>query len=192
MAQITANELKKKDSILLGGQPYTILDVRFNSPSARGASTMAQVRVRNLLTGAVLDKNFKTNEKFDEADVEKVPVVFLYQEGELYHFMDNSSFEQFHFSSEKLANDRYYLKENMELGAIKHNGRVVLLELPAVVELTVTETSPPIKGASASGRSGKKAILETGLEVLVPLYLEAGTIVRVNTETNEVSGRVTE
>lgn len=188
---ITANEIKRKDQILLDGQPYVVLDVHFNSPSARGASTMAEVKVRNLLNGAVLTKNFKTAEKFDEADIEKVPAVFLYAEDTNYHFMDNASYDQFMLAREKLGDVRYYLKENMEMQALKYNGKVVSLELPAVVELAVAETDPPIKGASASGRSGKKAKLETGLEVLVPLYTEPGTVVRVNTETGEVSGRAT-
>ncbi len=189
MSQVSANELEKKLYILIEGLPYFVLDVRFTSPTARGASTMVKSKVRNLLNGAVLDKTFKTAEKFDLADVEKVPAAFLYASGSDYCFMDNATFEQFSLSAEKLAEQRFYLKENLEVQALKLNGTVVSLELPVYVELAVTETDPVMKGTSSSGRSMKKATLETGIEVQVPLYIEPGTSVRVNTETGEVAGR---
>ncbi|MCM8774778.1 MAG: elongation factor P [Candidatus Omnitrophica bacterium] len=189
MVQITANELEKKIYLLLEGQPHMVLEVQFTTPSARGASALAKVRVRNLLTGAVQDKTFKTGEKFNVPDVEKIPAVFLYAANTDYHFMDNTTYEEFELTGEKLGEQKYYLKENTELQALKYNGAVISLELPAVVELRVIQTDPPLKGASASGRSTKKAILETGLEVQVPLYIEPGTTVRVNTQTGEVTGR---
>ncbi len=188
-SQISANDLEKKSYILIEGLPYLVLDVRFTSPTARGASTMVKAKVRNLLNGAVLDKTFKTSEKFDLADVEKVPAAFLYASGPDHYFMDNATFEQFSLSAEKLAEQRFYLKENLEVQALKLNGTVVSLELPVYVELAVTETDPVMKGTSSSGRSMKKAKLETGIEAQVPLYIEPGNIVRVNTETGEVSGR---
>ncbi len=189
MSQISANELEKKQNILVEGIPYAVLDVTFATPSARGASTMVKAKLRNLLNGTVQDKTFKTGEKFTEADVEKTPASFLYASGSDHHFMDNGTYEEFLLTAEKLGDQKFYLKEGLEMQALKYNGTVVSLELPAVVELAIRETEPAIKGASASGRSGKKAVLETGLNVLVPLYAEAGTVVRVNTQTGEVSGR---
>lgn len=189
MGQINANELKRKLNILIDGKPHTILDVQYATPSARGASTMAKVRVRNLLTGNVQDKTFRTNEVFDEPDIEKVPAVFQYSDGDACHFMDGATYEQFFIARQNLGDQIYYLKEDMEVQAVKFNGDVISLELPATVELTVTETTPPIKGASAAGKSSKKATLETGLETHVPLYIEIGTRVRVNTETGECSGK---
>ncbi|HPW76726.1 MAG: Elongation factor P [Candidatus Omnitrophica bacterium ADurb.Bin292] len=189
MSQVPAKELEKKLYIYIDGTPYWVLDVKFASPTARGASTMAKARVRNLLTGAVLDKTFSTTEKFDLADVEKIPVVFLYASGDEYCFMDNSTYEQFSISAAKLGEQRFYLKENFEAQALKLNGSVVSLELPVYVELAVTETDPGLKGATAQGRSLKNAKLETGIEVQVPSYIEIGDKVRVNTETGEVSGR---
>jgi elongation factor P len=191
MGQVLANDLKRKLYILVDGQPYVVLEVTFASPSARGASTMVKARIRNLLNGLVQDKNFKTGEKFDEPDVEKVPAAFLYASGEEYHFMDNASYDQFMLTTAKLGEQKFYLKDGMEMQALKYNGEVVSLELPVVVELSVTETEPGIKGTSSSGRSTKKAVLETGLEAQVPLYIEPGTIVRVNTQTGEVTGRAT-
>ncbi|MFZ5801527.1 MAG: elongation factor P [Candidatus Omnitrophota bacterium] len=189
MSQILASELEKKLYIEVNGQPFYVLDVKFAAPSARGASTMVKVRVRNILTGAVLDKNFKTGEKFEIADVEKVPAVFQYADGSTCHFMDNATYEAFALSAEKLGDQRAYLKENQDVIALKLNGAVVSLELPVYVELAIVETDPVVKGISASGRSLKRAKLETGLEVQAPLYAEPGTVVRVNTETGEVSGR---
>ena len=189
MGQVQANELEKKMYILVDGIPCLVLEVRFASPSARGASTMVKARVRNLLNGTVQDKNLKSTEKFEEADVEKIPASFLYLAGTDYHFMDNSTYEEFTLSLQKLDTQRFYLKDGMEIQALKFNGQVVSLELPVVIELAVKETEPAVKGASASGRSAKKATLETGLETQVPLYIEPGDKVRVNTETGEVSGR---
>jgi len=189
MSEISASELEKKLYINVDGQPYLVLDVKFATPSARGASTMVKAKVRNLLNGAVLDKTFKTSEKFDVPDVEKVPAVFQYISGAEYYFMDNESYEAFMLTAGKLGEQKFYLKENQEVIALKLNGSVVSLELPVYVELAITETDPVVKGISASGRSLKKAKLETGLEVQAPLYAEIGTVVRVNTETGEVSGR---
>ena len=189
MGQVLANNLERKMYILAEGAPSLVLEVRFSSPSARGASTMVKVRVRNLLNGLVQEKNVRSTEKFDEADVEKVPASFLYLSGTDYNFMDNSTYEEFVMTKQKLDEQAFYLKEGMELQAMKFNGQVVSLELPVVIELAVKETEPAVKGASASGRSAKKATLETGLETQVPLYIEPGDKVRVNTETGEVSGR---
>ena len=189
MSEISASELEKKLYIEVEGHPYFVLDVKFATPSARGASTMVKAKVRNLLSGAVLDKTFKTSEKFEVPDVEKVPAVFQYISGTEYHFMDNVTYEEFTLTAEKLGEQKLYLKENQEMLALKLNGVVVSLELPVYVELAITETDPSLKGASISGRSTKKAKLETGLEVQAPLYADIGTILRVNTETGEVSGR---
>jgi len=189
VSQISANELKRKLNLLVDGHPYTVVDVHYATPSARGASTLVKVKLRSLLNGLMQEKTFKTAEKFEEPDIERTPVAFLYTSGREYHFMDNGSYEQFFLTEEQLGDQKYYLKEGMEMNALKYNGRVVSLELPAAVELKVADTEPSIKGASASGRSTKKATLETGLETLVPLYIEPGTLVRVNTQTGEVTGR---
>ncbi len=188
MPLIGANELKKKLMILIDGQPFVVLDVTFASPSARGASTMVKARVRNLLNGAVLDKNFKTAEKFEEADVEKVPVSFLYSDPDAYYFMDEATYEQFGMPLAKIADVKGYIKEGSPLQVLKYNGEPVSLEFPVYVELKVTYTEPGIKGDS-SASSLKLANLETGIEVRVPLYVKEGDVVRVNTQTGEVSGR---
>ena len=110
MALIGANELKRKLLITVEGQPYVVLEV-FSSPTARGAATMVRTRLRQLLTGAVLEKSFRSSEKFEEPDVEFAPASFLYSDTDGCHFMEEKSYEQFAFPNEEIGNDRNYLKE---------------------------------------------------------------------------------
>src|SRR5712672_4725656 len=111
MGLIGANELKRKLLIAVEGQPYVVLEVFFASPTARGAATMVRTRLRHLLTGAVMEKNFRSSEKFEEPDVEFAPASFLYSDANGYHFMDEKSYEQFAFTAEDVEPDRGYLKE---------------------------------------------------------------------------------
>ncbi len=189
MALIGANELKRKMLITVDNQPYTVLEVFFASPTARGAATMVRTRLRQLLTGAVLEKSFKATEKFSEPDVQLTPVSFLYADGDGFHFMDESSYEQFSFTGEQIGDDRDYLKEGVSLHILKYNGAPVSLQLPQYVELVVKETELGLRGDTAAGGASKQATLETGLQVRVPLFIKEGETVRVNTQTGEVAGR---
>ena len=189
MALIGANELKKKMLIEIEGQPYNVLDVFFATPTARGASTMVRTRLKNLLNGAVQEKSFRTSEKFPEPDVEMASVSFLYGDGDGFHFMDQSSYEQFTIAIDSVGDDRYYLKEGLALEIFKYNGQAVSLQLPQYVELTISSTEPGLRGDTAAGGATKVARLETDLEVRVPLFMKEGEIVRVNTQTGEVAGR---
>jgi elongation factor P len=192
MALIGANELKRKLLITVDGQPYTVVEVFFASPSARGASTMVRTKLRHLLTDAVLEKSFKTSEKFEEPDVVMAPATFLYADGEGFHFMDEESYEQFSLGDDQLGDEKLYLKENVSLQVCKYNGEPVSLELPATVDLVVTDAEPGVRGDSASGGTTKVATLETGLQVRVPLFIKEGETVRVNTQTGEFISRAKE
>ena len=189
MALITANELKRKLLISVDGQPYVVLEVFFASPTARGAATMVRTKLRQLLTGAVLERSFRATEKFEEPDVELVPASFLYSDTHGFHFMDEKSYEQFTFSAEDVEDDRGYLKEGVSLQVLKYNGAAVSLQLPQYVELAVTSTELGMRGDTAAGGASKQATLETGLAVRVPLFIKEGEVVRVNTQTGEVAGR---
>ena len=169
--------------------PYHVLDVFFATPTARGASTMVRTRLKNLLNGSVQDKSFRTNEKFPEPDVEIAMVSFLYSDTNGFHFMDQTSYEQFSIRAESVGDDRFYLKDGILLEVFKYNGRPVSLQLPPYVELQIASTEPGLRGDTASGGATKVAKLETGLEVRVPLFMKDGEIVRVNTQTREVAGR---
>jgi len=192
MALIGANELKRKMLITVDGQPYTVVEVLFASPSARGASTMVRTKLRHLLTDAVLEKSFKTSEKFEEPDVVMAPATFLYADGEGFHFMDEESYEQFSLGDDQLGDEKLYLKENVSLQVCEYNGEPVSLELPATVDLVVTDAEPGVRGDSASGGTTKVATLETGLQVRVPLFIKEGEPVRVNTQTGEFISRAKE
>lgn len=189
MALIAANELKRKLLIDVEGQPYLVLDVFFASPTARGAATMVRTKLRHLLTGAVLEKSFRSNEKFGEPDVELAPASFLYSDADGFHFMDEKSYEQFAFSIEAVGADAGYLKEGVSLEVLKYNGAAVSLQLPQFVDLAVVTSELGLRGDTAAGGATKQATLETGLAVRVPLFIKEGEVVRVNTQTGEVAGR---
>jgi elongation factor P len=189
MALIGANELKRKLLITVDGQPYSVVDVFFASPTARGAATMVRTKLRHLLTGAVLEKSFKATEKFAEPDVLFAPTSFLYADGEGFHFMDDATYEQFTFTDEAVGDDRGYLKEGTSAQVLKYNGAPVSLQLPQYVELAVVSTEPGMRGDTAAGGATKQATLETGIQVRVPLFIKEGEVVRVNTQTGEVAGR---
>ena len=189
MALIGANELKRKLLISVDGQPFVVLDVFFASPTARGGATMVRTRLRQLLTGAVLEKSFRSSEKFAEPDVEMAPASFLYSDAHGFHFMDEKNYEQFTFSAEAVDSDRGYLKEGVSLQVLKYNGAPVSLQLPQYVELVVSSTELGLRGDTAAGGASKQATLETGLAVRVPLFIKEGEVVRVNTQTGEVAGR---
>src|SRR5258705_1821047 len=188
MALIGANELKRKMVIGNEGQPYVVLDVFFASPTARGAATMVRTKLRHLLTGAVMEKSFRSSEKFEEPDVEFAPASFMYSDAEGCHFMDEKSYEQFALSSEEIGSDRSYLKEGVSLQVLKYNGAPVSLQLPQYVELAVVSVELGLRGDTAAGGATKQATLETGLAVRVPLFIKEGEVVRVNTQTGEVAG----
>ncbi|HEX3560679.1 MAG TPA: elongation factor P [Pyrinomonadaceae bacterium] len=190
MALTGANELKRRMMIKVEGEPYSVVEVTFSSPSARGATTMVRTRLRHLLTGAVLEKSFRSGEKFEEPDVVYTPASFMYSDSEGFHFMDEQTFEQFMLPAEQVGDDRGYLTDGLVVQVLKYNGEAVALELPQYVELTVAETEPGVKGDTAGGgRDTKPATLETGIQVRVPLFIKEGERVRVNTQTGEVAGR---
>jgi elongation factor P len=189
MALIGANELKRKMLITIEKQPYAVLDVFFASPSARGASTMVRTKLRNLITDAVMERTFRTNEKFEEPDVVLTPASFLYSDGENCHFMDEASYEQFSLTEQQLGDDKLYMKDGITLQLLKYNGAPIAIELPPFVELAVESTEPGGRNDSGSGGSTKPATLETGLQLRVPLFIKEGERVRVSTQTGEFVSR---
>ncbi len=189
MALIGANELKRKMLITVDGQPYTIMEVFFASPSARGASTMVRTKLRNLITRAVLEKTFRTSEKFEEPDVVLTPASFLYSDGEGSHFMDEQSFEQFALNEDQLGEDRFYLQEGLTLQVRKYNGNPIAIQLPPFVDLPVASTEPGGRSDTGSGGATKVATLSTGLQIRVPLFIKEGDVVRVSTQTGEFVSR---
>jgi elongation factor P len=185
---ITTAEFKKGLVIQIDGAPCIIIDVAFQSPSARGANTMVKTKYRNLLTSQVLEKTFRSGDKVDEADFERHKGQFLYAEGTSGIFMDLETYEQFEVAEEQFSSLAPFLLEGTEVILGLFQERLVNVDLPMVVELVVTETTPVLKHATAQAQT-KEAVLETGLKLQVPPYLEVGEKIKVDTRDGRFISR---
>ena len=186
---IEAIDIKRKMFFEFEGAPYHCLDVDVSKPTARGGQTLVRIKMRNLITRAVFDKTFKAGEKFAEPDLSTSEASFLYADSAGFHFMDQESYETLTLSSDVVGDDRQFLTDNMMVQLNKLEGRPFGLQLPTIVELTITSTEPAVRGDTASGGATKAATLETGLEIRVPLFIKEGERVKVHTETREFAGR---
>ncbi|MFI5184588.1 MAG: elongation factor P [Vicinamibacteria bacterium] len=186
---IEAIEIKRRTYFEYEGAPYNCLDVTVSTPTARGGQTLVRVKMRNMLTRAVFEKTFRAGERFKEPDLDTVPAAFLYADGDDYNFMDQVSFETLTLGAAMVGEDRQFLVDNLVVQIQKFNGNPIALQLPAHVELTVTSTEMGSRGDTATGGSSKVALLETGMEVRVPLFVKEGERVKVHTETREFLGR---
>ena len=188
-ALIEAIDIKRKMFFEHEGAPYHCIDVEVSRPTARGGQTLVRLKMRNLLTRAVLDKTFKAGEKFAEPDLVQVSAAFSYSDNEGYHFMDQETFETLTISADALGDDRQLVVDNVLVQVQKYNGSPIGIQFPPHVELRVTYTEPGVRGDTASGGVTKVARLETGLEIRVPLFIKEGERVKVHTETREFAGR---
>ena len=186
---INSSDMKRGILLDLDGAPWQILDCAFQTPSARGASTLTKIKIKNLKTGQVLNKSYRGGEMIPTADCEKRPVQFLYKDGDDFVFMDQESYDQFNLSSETLGDAAGYLIEGLEVRSMLYNGSVINIEMPNTVDLEVIETAPALKNATAQAQL-KPAILETGLEVQVPPYLTTGEKARIDTRDGRFVSRV--
>lgn len=184
---IDAGELKKGITIVLDGQLYQVLDYQ-HIKIGRG-SAQIRIRLRDIKGGHIIEKSFQASEKFTKAFLERRPVQFLYNDGHLYHFMDTETYEQFAVEKSVLGDALNYLKENMMLELLTYKGAAIGVELPVSVELQVTETGPGFKGNTASA-GGKPAIMETGITIQVPFFINTGDKVKVDTRTGQYLERV--
>jgi elongation factor P len=187
---IEAIEIKRKMFFEHEGAPYHCIDVEVSKPTARGGQTLVRLKMRNLLTRAVFDKTFKAGDKFQEPDLVVIPATFLYSDAEGFHFMDQESFDTLTLRGDLLGDDKMLLSDNLPVQIQKFNGNPIGVQLPTIVEMTITYTEPGVKGDTASGGVTKAATLETGLEIRVPLFIKEGERVKVHTETREFAGRV--
>lgn len=184
-----ANELKNGMVIDIGGIPHTVRQIEVKSPSARGAATLYHIRYTNLQSGQKLDETYKGDDLLKEADCERVPVQFSYEDGDNWVFMNSDDFTQYEIPLDEMEDSKGYITPDMEgMQALIMDGKLLTLMLPASVVLEVIETPPAMKGASATSRT-KPAKLSTGLEVQVPEYIETGEVVRVSTQTGKYQSR---
>ncbi len=171
---IEAIEIKRKMFFEHEGAPYYCIEVDVSKPTARGGQTLVRIKMRNLLTGAVFDKTFKAGEKFKEPDLVSAPASYLYADGDGFHFMDQNSFETLTLGASVVSDAKDLLVDNLNVLIQKFNGNPIALQLPPHVELTVTSTEMGNKGDTATGGATKVAVLETGIEIRVPLFIKEG------------------
>ena len=187
---IKACDLKKSSVVEIGGDPHVVEQIRVQSPSARGASTLYKVRFRNVKTRMKLDQSYKGDDALKESDFETRLVSFSYREGDRFTFMDREDYGQFEMMEDELGEAVPYLLDGREnIKALMQDGKVLGIQLPDTVEMEIAECAPSMRGASVTART-KTAKLETGLEIQVPEYMEQGERVRVDTRTGEFLQRV--
>ena len=184
---IDVNELRKGVTFELDGQLYKVLEYSHNKPG-RGSATI-RVKARNLLTGANIEKTFNSGNTVQDVRLDYQNVQFLYTDGEVYHFMNNDTFEQPAIRSETLGDDALYLTEGLDVKLTFYNGEAIDIEFPTSVDLEVTEADMAIRGDTATGVT-KKVRVQTGLQVQVPNFVEVGDKIRVDTRTGEYVTRV--
>ncbi|NCX94321.1 MAG: elongation factor P [Gammaproteobacteria bacterium] len=184
---ISTNEFRAGVKVLMDGQPHSILENEFVKPGKGQAFN--RVKLRNLLNGRVIERTFKSGESLDAADVVDIEVQYLYSDGNDWHFMDPASFEQYQINKDVLGDTVQWLKEQDICTVTLFNGLPLSVEPPTFVILTVTDTDPGLKG-DTSGGGGKPATLETGAVVRVPLFVQIGDVIKVDTRKSEYIGRV--
>ncbi len=183
-------DFSRGDCVVYKGQPVTVVDVTFSTPTARGAGVIVKVRLRNLRTGQLYSDSLRAGDRFEEVEVEQRPCTYLYADGTFWHFLDGESYEQFQLDAAALGQAAGYLVDGQEgLRALLIQGNVSSVILPTTVDLKVVETDPAIKGATATAQM-KPALLETGLRIQVPPYLSPGERVRVDTRDGHFVERV--
>ena len=185
----SSSELKRGGRFLYDDEPYQATDVSTQTPSARGANTLVKVKARNLLTGQLKSYTFKAGERLGDPDIELYKVQYLYSDGDAYHFMDKDTYEQYMLSNESVGDAALYLMEEMELRLMSFNGSPVSLELPKAVEMEIVECDPGLKGDTVTNVT-KSAKLATGLEVQVPLFMNIGDVIRIDTSEGRYVERV--
>ncbi len=182
------NQLKPKTFFIYEGQPFVVLETHHLKMQQRRPTV--QVRMHNLINGKVLERNFAQSDVFEEADVQKQKVKFLYAHRAQYWFVDEKdSSKRFELSEEILGAATKFLKSNTVLDAINFEGKIITVELPIKMEFKVTEAPPAVKGNTAQG-GVKQVKIETGATINAPLFINEGDMIRINTETSEYVERV--
>jgi len=177
---VNVTEIARGDILVIDGDPWQATEVTSQTPSARGASLLVKAKVKNLRTGQTLAKTWRGGETVPTAEVDQRPAQFLYRQGGDFVFMDLGSYDQITLDAGRVGDAAGYLLENLELRTVVFQERVIALNLPLTVDLTIEDTNPPIKGSTAQAQL-KPARVETGITVLVPSYVEAGEKIRVDT-----------
>lgn len=183
---VSAGEFRNGVTFDMDGNVYQIIEFQHVKPG-KGAA-FVRTKIKNVISGAVVEKTFNPTEKFPTAFVERRDMQYLYNDGELYYFMDQETYEQIPINAETLGDNFKFVKENMDVKILSYKGTVFGVEPPFFVELEVTQTDPGFKGDTATNAS-KPATLETGAEIRVPLFIDEGDVIRIDTRTGEYMER---
>ena len=186
---ISTNDFKKGMRFEQDGAPWQVMEHSVHNPSARGAATLVKVKARNLVTGQVLQKSFKSGEMFDEPDMAKYKVQFLYPEGDDLVFMDQETYEQYPVGKDVLGDAARWLTDGFQLELLSYNGKIINVEMPQSIEITVSTVEGGAKGDTASGKVTSRATLENGVDIQVPTFIKEGTRIKVDPSTNTYLGR---
>jgi elongation factor P len=184
---ISAVDFKNGVNIELNGEILTVIWFQHHKPGKGGA--MVRTKLRNVATGQIVEKTFRPEDKFEEAILERRKNQYLYKDGKNYYFMDMETFEQVPFTEKDLGEGTQFLKENMEVEVLIYKGKIIGVEMPDSVELKVTYTEPGKKGDTVTNVT-KPAVVETGAKVQVPLFINTGDTIRVDTRTGKYIERV--
>lgn len=184
---ISTNEFHNGISIELEGEIYIVLEFQHVKPG-KGAA-FVRSKLKNLRTGAIVDRTFRAGEKVAQAVLDRREMEYLYRDDDHFYIMDLETYEQLFLSADQIGEGVKYLKENTHLTVVMHGEKVVGVEMPVTVNLTVTETEPGVRGDTATGAT-KAATLETGVTVQVPLFINSGDMVKIDTRTGDYIERV--
>lgn len=188
MAEVySAGDFRNGTTFEMDGNVFKVVEFQHVKPGK--GSAFVRTKLKNVITGAVIEKTFNPSEKYPGAEIEKRDMQYLYQDGGLYYFMDNNTYEQIPLNEEQIGEALKYMKENMDMKILSYKGKVFAVEPPMFVELEVTYTEPGFSGNTTT-TSGKPAKLENGLEINVPLFVEIGDKIRIDTRTGEYMERV--
>jgi elongation factor P len=183
----STTDFRKGLKVEINGEPYVIVDFQHVKPGKGGA--FVRTRLKSLVSGNVIDQTFRSGDRVDKPDLEEREMQFLYEAGGEFHFMDTQTFEQLFLTADQLGESKDYLKENLVLKALFHNRRPIGIEVPMFVELKVVQADPGVRGDTATGAT-KPVTLESGAVIQVPLFVEEGDTLRIDTRTRGYITRV--
>ena len=183
----SAGDFRNGTTFEMEGNVYRIVEFQHVKPGK--GSAFVRTKLKNVISGAVIEKTFNPSEKYPGAEIEKREMQYLYADGDLYYFMDNETYEQMPLNKEQLGDSLKFIKENMSVKILSFKGKVFSVEPPIFVELEVTYTEPGFSGNTTT-TSGKPATLENGYEISVPLFVNIGDVIKIDTRTGEYMERV--
>jgi elongation factor P len=184
---ISTSDLKNGLTIKIDGELFQVIEFQHVKPGKGGA--FVKTKLRSLSTGNVLPRTFRSGERLEDAFIEYKKLQFMYSTGDDYHFMEEKTYEQFQLTAEQMGDVPHFLKENMVVNASFYEGKLMSIEAPMFVELAVVEADPGLKGDTA--KSGTKSVkLETGYSIQVPLFIEVGNVLKIDTRTGDYVERV--